>query len=1066
MNRILVVLLIWSINIQVGHGQQSSVQGTVVDHLDGSPLAGATITIKADVSRQVRSREDGYFSIFAAQGDSIVISCRGYKTRIASVRVNTEKLQIALERESLYIEDVEVVSTGYQNIPRERAAGSFDVIDNKTFNRSVTPDVISRLENLSPGLLFNRGDAADTDPILIRGRSTITADATPLIVLDNFPYDGDINNINPNDIENVSILKDAAAASIWGARAANGVIVINTKKGMTAKPSIALNHNVSLRPRPDLYNVSWISAKDRVEWEQFLFEKGHYTAAQQGNTFNGRLTAIPEVIELLIENPVDLEFRLDQLKRNDVRGDLNKYFYRRSLQQQHSVQISGNQDRLNYAFSSGYDRDRTQLVGETTERLTLRTSTHYMINEKFQVGTSISFVQNNLQKGNNAGIASDYQATGKGISPYARFADEDGSPLPYYGNYRRGFINNVGNGYLMDWTYRPLAEIYRTSVKNGTRDLLINFSTAYKILHGVGLSLRYQYQNQTQDNRQHAHPDSYSARNTVNRFTQIDHDSGILSYPVPKGGMLWLDNMDMQGHQGRFQLDVNRSWNEMNEINGVAGYEIRSKVSRGYSTSYYGYNEDYEAINNRIDYVTRYPVNNTTGTAQVALPNNSVSRLTDNFLSVYANASYSYRQRYTITGSLRKDEANLFGVKSNMRGTPLWSVGGAWQLHNESFYNWSAVEKLRLRGTYGVNGNISRAASTYTIGRLYNQGETHSMPSISITTPPNERLRWERVKTFNIALEFATRGNRINATVEYYRKRAIDLLAQTPADPTFGFTSVFANTASMDGIGWDAHVKSVNVKGRLLWETDLIYSFSKSKVIDYLMPLSDVGRTYVASLSGINPIVGMPLYTAYSFEWGGLNPEDGAPRGYVDGKLSTDYNTIYNTTKLSDLVYHGPAQPVHFGALRNSFSLWGFQLSLNISYKFGHYFRTNSVSNAGLVSGWSGHGDFSKRWRQPGDEVHTNVPAMIYPANANRDNLYRFASIHIHKADVIRLEDINLSYNISGKQIGLPVQQLRLYLYASNLATLWYSNKADVDPYFNNIPKQARSMSLGLSVNF
>ncbi|MBE8719659.1 SusC/RagA family TonB-linked outer membrane protein [Sphingobacterium pedocola] len=1066
MNRAIVIIWVLFMAMGSAYGQQVVVRGTVSDGTNGKPLSGATVKLLRNEVVQTKTSESGLFEITAERGDTLVINNVGYERGRIAVGIHSENIRVELFPANIHIDDVEVVSTGYQNIPRERATGSFDIIDNSTFNRSVTPDVLSRLENLSPGLLFNRGDAQATDPILIRGRSTITADASPLIVLDNFPYDGDINNINPNDIENVSILKDAAAASIWGARAANGVIVINTKRGRTSKPSVAFNHNISFRGKPDLYNISWISAADRVEWERFLFENGRYTAAQAATTFAGRVNPIPEAVELMIENPTDLEERLAELKTNDVREDLGRYFYRPSLQQQHSVQLSGHQDRLNYVFSSGYDHDRTQLVGQATERITLRTVTSYKLTEKLRLGTTISFIQNNLQKGNNDGIASDYLGTGNGISPYARFADVDGNPMAYYSNFRKGFVNTVGDGYLMDWTYRPLEEIHRTKTDNKVRDLLMNLSADYSVIPGVGLTMLYQYQNQGRGDRLHAQADSYGARNTVNRFTQIDYTTGNLSYPVPQGGQLWLDNLNMQGHQGRLQLNVDRSWNAIHQLNGVAGYEIRSKVTAGNSTSYYGYNADYEAINNRIDYITRYPVHNTGGTAQIPLSNNRVSRLTDNFLSMYANASYHYKQRYTLSGSLRKDEANLFGVESNMRGTPLWSVGAAWQLHDEPFYHWRAVEKLRLRGTYGVNGNISRIASTYAVGTLFNNGMSHNMPAISITTPPNEKLRWEKVKTLNLAMEFAVQGGRVNGTIEYYRKQAVDLLAQTPADPTLGFTSVYANTASMLGKGLDIQLNTVNTKGRLRWETNLVYAFNKATVLEYTMPVSEVGRTYVTSLNGINPIIDMPLYTAYSFKWGGLHPDNGAPQGYVDGELSTDFNVIYNNTKLSDLVYHGPTQPTHFGALRNSFSVSGFQMSFNISYKFGHYFRTNSVSNAGIISGWSGHGDFSKRWQQPGDEKITNVPAMIYPANANRDNVYRYASVHIHSADLIRLEDLNLSYSFAGSGSALPFQQLRLYIYASNLATLWYANKADIDPYFNNVPKQARTIALGVSANF
>lgn len=1067
MNNTLWITLVCLVSIQLSYSQQKLIQGIVVDSETGADVAGATVSILNVIAgKQVKTDNAGSFSIMAIPGDTLLITSVGYKKKVRSLRDGRTDLVIKLVSEQLNIEEIEVVSTGYQNIPKERATGSFDIIDNETFNRSVGQDVMSRLENVSSGLLFNRGDAADTDPILIRGRSTITADAAPLIVVDNFPYDGDLENINPNDVENVSILKDAAAASIWGARAANGVIVINTKRGKTNRPSVILNHNFSFQGRPDLYNISWMSSAERIEWERFLFENGYYSVAQSATTFNGKAHPIPETVELLIANPDDLEQKLADLKKHDVREDLKKYFYRSSLQQQHSFQMSGKEGQLNYAFSAGYDQNRTQLVAEGSNRITLRKATSYKINDKLKIDATLNFIQNNNKRGNNPGIASDFLATGKGISPYAQFADVDGKPLPYYSNFRKGFIDTVGGGYLMDWTYRPLEEIKKTETSDRVRDLILNVSGDYQFMPGIDISVLYQYQNQNQNNRMHAHADSYGARNSVNRYTQIDYANGTTTYPVPQGGSLWMDNLETQSHQGRVQLNIDRSWNKENQIDIVAGYEIRSKITKGYNTSYRGYLEEYEAINNQIDYVNRYPVHNTSGVAQISLANNGVTRLTDNFLSMYANASYNYRHRYTISGSLRKDEANLFGVKSNMRGTPLWSIGAVWQLDREPFYQWNKVENLRIRATYGVNGNISRAASAYTTGSLSNQGQSHGLSTISIVTPPNEKLRWEKVNTLNLALEFTTLGSRVSGTVEYYKKKAIDLLASAPFDPTLGFTSVYANTASMTGRGWDVYLKSINLKNKLIWETDWIYSFNKTTLLDYLMPVSDAGRTYVTSVTSIKPVIGMPLYTAHSFKWGGLDPEDGSPRGYVEGEPSTDYNTIYNTTKLSELVYHGPSQPVHYGAVRNSITFRNLQMSFNISYKLGHYFRLNSISNAGVISGWSAHGDFSKRWQQPGDEKDTYVPSMIYPVDTNRDNVYRYASVHIQKADVIRLEDVNLSYTVPGVGSWLKAQQLRIYLYASNLGTLWISNKAKIDPYFNNVPKQAKNIAMGVSLNF
>src|SRR5690606_14353626 len=188
------------------------------------------------------------------------------------------------------------------------------------------------------------------------------------------------------------------------------------------------------------------------------------------------------------------------------------------------------------------------------------------------------------------------------------------------------------------------------------------------------------------------------------------------------------------------------------------------------------------------------------------------------------------------------DEANLFGVSSNMRGTPLWSIGAKWQLNRESWYTWDWLPVVNPRVTYGVNGNISRAASALTTAYLYSGGTTHRYPTATVVRPPNDQLRWERVKMLNLGLDFSLKGSVLSGSIEYYDKTATDLLAQTPTDPTLGFSSVFANVASMKGKGWDIQLNSLNIKKALRWQSNLIYSYAANKVTEYLMPVSSVGR--------------------------------------------------------------------------------------------------------------------------------------------------------------------------------------------------------------------------------
>lgn len=1053
---VLVLLLFASYEVRC---QSKLFMGTVVDSVDGKPLQDVTISTSAG---KVKSNKKGLFEISVQVGDTLLFDYLGYHQ--LGFRFSKNLVQGSEFRLIPRITELEMVEvfTGYQRLSAEKSTGSYHIIKKDLIDRSVSTSFINRLENLSPGLQFNHGDAEKTDPFLIRGRSTISANAQPLIVLDDFPYDGDMNNINPNDIESVNILRDAAAASIWGARAGNGVIVIKTKRGSSIKPKLEWMTNLSAQGKPDLLNVSTMGAQDRIEWERFLFEKGHYNVAANALTLGARVNPLPEAVELMIASPDDLIYQLDQLKIRDVRNDIGKYLYRNSFKQQYHLNLSGNTEKLNYVFATGFDNNINELVGSSFKRFNLRTSNSYNLTQSLRLQLTMQYTGTIDRAGDNTGIK---MGGSLGLSPYSKLADVNGNSLPIFSDYRKGFIDTITQRGLQDWYYRPLDEVNLNVSKRNEQDFLLNTGISYTLLDGLDIDLKYQYQDSKGLSSTIHESEAYYSRNLINRFAQINRVSGLVSNPIPIGGIAQFSDSRMIGHQGRFQFGYKKDIG-VAILNAIAGYEIRTKVTKGQNFLYYGYDGANSLTNPRLDYLVRYAQLTSTGTAQIPTGSVGINKYTDNFLSYYANFGLEFYNKYIFSGSFRKDEANLFGVESNMKGTPLWSAGFSWLMHKESFLKSTSVDYLKLRLTYGVNGNVSRAASAYARAALSSRGETHSFPTAVINGVPNKNLRWERVNMLNTGTDFGFFKNKINGSIDFYIKDARDLLAQSPTDPTLGFNTVYANTAQMHGKGWDVQLNYDHIFGDVSWRKSLLYSYSENKVSKYLMPVSKIGRTYLTSLSTITPIEGKPLYAVHSFPWGGLDPIDGAPRSYLDGEVSRDYSSIYNGLSLEELNYHGTVQPIHYGALMNNFEYKGIGLSFNISYKFDYFFRVPTVYNSGLVNGWTGHGDYSKRWQNPGDEEITHVPAMIYPAITARDNVYQYASIHILRGDNIRLEDINLSYTWLKLTTKIPFESIKIFAYFSQLGTLWMKNKGNIDPYFNNTPKASLHTAFGIKVNF
>src|SRR5690606_21542868 len=370
----------------------------------------------------------------------------GYESQLVSLgTLKGNNLLIQLVPSQHTIDEVQiVVNTGYQRVIKERSTGSFSHIDNNLLNRSGSSDIFKRIENLVPGILFNHGDAANTDSFLIRGRSTIAADAQPLIIIDDFPYDGDMSNINPDDVESVTILKDAAAASIWGARAGNGVVVITTKKGTSGKTHVNFASRLMATSRPDLSTSNLISSEARIDLEKFLFENGRYNAAKNPISLTNRTTAIPEAVELMILDPVDLDDRLANMAKHNVLEEIEENMYRPAVNQQYTFNVNGGQDRLQYFFSGGLDHNRSSLVGEHKQRITLRSSNKYLISENLHVDFGLSLSEELSKNGKNEGL--NTAATSQfSLSPYSQLLDNEGNSLPVYIPRRKGFVDTVGN---------------------------------------------------------------------------------------------------------------------------------------------------------------------------------------------------------------------------------------------------------------------------------------------------------------------------------------------------------------------------------------------------------------------------------------------------------------------------------------------------------------------------------------------------------------------------------------------------------------------------------------------
>jgi TonB-linked SusC/RagA family outer membrane protein len=1033
-----------------------TVHGKVTNETS-EPLGGVSIIAK-NSSRFTTTSENGDFVLDnVLDNDSLIISSINYEREGIKVQ-GTQPLPIQLKAIVSQLREV-IVSNGYQKTTTERSTGSYVKISNELLNRRVSTTILERLEGVTNGLIFNKNVQIGADnkmsSISIRGRSTIYANPEPLIILDNFPYTGDPANINPNDVESITVLKDAAAASIWGAYAANGVVVIITKTGKYKQPlQVSFNSNVTIGAKPDLYYKPTVSSSDMIEVEKFLFGL-HFYDSREANRL-----PIPPAVEILIGErngkltSTEAQAQLDVLRGLDVRRDEDKYVYRNSINQQHSVNLSGGSANNQYYFSAGYDKNLNSMVGNQYNRITLNANNTYAwLNKKLELSTGILFSASTTQNNNYGQANTNF--------PYQQLVDNDGSASALTRDHRVGYIDTAGGGRLLDWKYRPLDEINQADNKTFLTDYRINVGLKYQVYKDLFVNVLYQYNRGAADQENLKSQQTYYTRDLINQFTQFNGTAVIR--PIPLGDILDKTGLTHEAQNFRGQLNFQHAWNEKNALSAIAGAEVRRFDKQTDINRLYGYNEERQ-IQMPVDYSTNFPLYQEPTKLQKIPYEDKSSRSTDRFVSYYLNTAYTFYKRYILTASARKDRSNIFGVKTNQKGVPLWSAGVAWEVSKEGFYhyqNWLPYLKLRI--TNGYNGNVDRTVAAFTSASLdgYNPWQA---PLASIVNPPNPALRWEKVHMVNFAVDFSTLHNIISGSLEYYIRKATDLIGNSPLDPTTGVSAYRGNTSDMEGHGFDITITTQNMNKQVKWSSILLFSHAVDKVTEFKSQQTAVGA-YMNTLA-LTPVKGKPLYSVYSFKWHGLDPMTGDPIGQLNGTNTKEYGLVVNSYNVDELRFHGSQVPTFFGSLRNNLAWKELELSFNITWKAGYYFKAPSISYYGLFNEFSnGSPDFSKRWIKPGDESHTNVPSMIFINDSNRDLFYNNSEIQVENGDHIRLQDIRLAYDVGKRTLGrLPIQRLKFYAYANNIGILWRSNNRGIDPdYVSTIPIP-RSIAIGMNI--
>ncbi|MEJ5089282.1 SusC/RagA family TonB-linked outer membrane protein [Sphingobacterium faecium] len=1030
---------------------QGHYSGSITDQFNKN-IAFATLHV-AEHNLVVQSDSAGNFKLpIIGSSYDVVIAALGYVSQKMTFDISTLTRTIILTRKEYVLDEAVVYSDGFQAVPKDRATGSFELLDGQLLKRRVSINILQQLNGVAPGLQFdNRSKNAQFN---IRGINSFSDGVIqPLIVVDNFPFEGTIDMINPNDVASITLLKDAAAASIWGARAGNGVIVINLKK-TSRKLKVNLSSNWTWTQAEDLYYNNTIEATDFIDIEKMVFDKGHFN-----NLFTNPLAlrkiVLSPVVDLLQKahsGEIDEQMAhdlIDQYRNFDFRTDRGKMFRSAALRQQY-VQVSGGTAQAEHGLSLGWDKNLNHQITNHSDRISVRQNNLFRFTDRLKVNVDLSYTHQSLY--------GSLGHTNYVSYPYTRLFDESGNILAVPHMLNQNYVSSLANSLLMDWSFKPYDDIFDASNKTDIDHISANAKLDYQILPDLHILLTYGLEKQANKGNGIYEENSFMARNLINQFTMLN-DNGSVKYQLPRGAIHDRTYTDFLSHRFRAQINYSKNWNTNHDIHILLGSEVSHANTSSNSYRNYGFNTEI-LTEQKVDYISAFPTyDNLFGNAFIPYLGGSTNA-TRRFISLFGNGAYTFKQRYIISASVRKDGSNIFGVVTNQRWNPFWSTGIAYSISKESFmkqFTW--LNNLRLRSTFGTSGNIGSGATKDPIMLYINSTAQYTNYKYgTITSPANPNLKWEEVHTLNNGIDFALFSNRIFGTFEWYDKWSLDLIAPDQIDPTTGFVDVQQNIGKIRGKGIDARIEFVALKSApLQWSASIAYSHAKSTVEEYK------GTAYATTFYTqqgfrlLNPVAGKQLYPMFAYRFAGLDSQNGNPQGYLSGDVTQDYSKLLNDS-LNNLKYYGSALPPHYGFVRGMLGWKNFQFTFSVNYKLGHYFQKNTIMYANLYGGTGGHGDYYKRWQKPGDELITTVPSMIYPANESRDNFYAWSQANVLKGDVIRLQDIRLSYQFKKYPVSIHGS-------ANNLGILWRANREGLDPDYYTVPP-GKTFAIGLNMNF
>lgn len=1064
--------------------QERIVTGTVMDgEMEGEPLIGATVSIgDGKVGQGTITDYNGHFSLKVPAGTKkLTVSYVGYESRVITLTASTNDYSIQLPADSKSLN--EVVVTGYQKIDRRKLTASVSQLNISDEAVGAVKNIDQALAGQIAGLSSVSASGAPGAPvkIRIRGTASINGVQEPLWVLDGIPMEGnevpavdnlnDIDDIyqtsiaglNPSDIDNITVLKDAAATAIYGARAANGVIVITTKKGKEGRPVINFSTKLTYSPKISIDRLNLLNADEKVGLELDLLNSNYTYREHKGGVanildelgeFNAYKTGGWDALS------ATAQARINQLRT--INTDWNDILFRSVLNQEYNASISGGSDRSHYYASTGYYKELGVVKGVENNRYNVTLKSDFRINKILKLGLSV-FANQRKQD-------SYMTDTGGFTNPvyYSRRANPYFQPYNADGGYN--YDHNVQGRENEAPDFNIFEENTNTSKERIDRSVMAIFDAEFQFNKYLKLTTQfgYQYDNYTID--RYAGQESYAMRKAKEYATYtID---GVKRTILPDGGMTRKTQSNANQWTWKAMLEWNRRLADIHDVELMAGTEVRHTETETLTSTAYGYD---------ARTLTTQPVLFPTENIARQYPLHEETHLENAYVSWFATGSYTLLYRYTLGASIRFDGSDVFGVAKKYRYLPLYSVSGLWRAKEEKFLrNVKWLSELSLRASYGIQGNIDKNTSPYLIGTFQ---KTTILPGsvetvISAETAPNPDLKWEKTSNINLGLDLALLKNRIHLSVDYYYRKSTDLISsrKLPLETGFAYTSV--NWASMKNSGWEIGLNTRNISTKnFSWTTSLNLGFNTNEVLNET----------VAENSTYPGREGYPVGALFAYKTAGLDA-DGYPLFVAkDGSIQTaaeffqlnrfGASTLTAEEQRNLYTYMGSEDPKCSGGLINNFEYKNWQLGINFMFNIGMKVRVQpSYSPTYFDRGLNTNHDILNRWTST--NTNTDMPALMVNTTEraaeythfSEYSTYSMLDTWVKNCTYWRLQSLRLGYKLPKEwlqKVGInsasvSLEGRNLLVFASN-----YDNYLDPEtmgnPYAQPI---ARSIIFGLNVNF